>query len=160
MMCRRALWRWREIVAAAAASLATLSASRCGASLSDSADAVCRISAADGSCGSGCVFDIDAEWVYVLTAWHVVGDEAAVQCEFLRDGQASGKASRGRCCCDAAVDAAVVAVPAASLGVLPAAIPGPAGNGRSSRETPSRSGLRQRRLGDRLEGDVFSRRRG
>ncbi len=124
MMCRRALWRWRDIVAAAAASLVMLSASRCGASLPDCADAVCRISAADGSCGSGCVFEIDAQWVYVLTAAHVVGNETAVRCEFWRDGHKSECLAGQVCRRNAAVDAAVVAVPAASLGgVLPAAIP-------------------------------------
>ena len=125
MICKRALWHWRDIVAATAAGLAVLSvAGRCGASPPDCADAVCRIAAADGSCGSGCVFEIDGQWVYVLTAAHVVGNDAAVQCEFWRDGHKSeglaGQVSRR----NADVDAAVVAVPAASLGgVLPSAIP-------------------------------------
>ena len=125
MICKRALRRWRAILAATAAGLVVLSvAGRCRASLSDCADAVCRIAAADGSCGSGCVFEIDGQWVYVLTAAHVVGENAAVQCEFWRNGHKSeglaGQVSRR----NADVDAAVVAVPAASLGgVLPSAIP-------------------------------------
>ena len=41
---------------------------------------------AEGSCGSGCVFEIGNGSVYVLTAGHVTGNAAAVQCEFWRQG--------------------------------------------------------------------------
>ena len=155
--------RWRELVAATAASLLVLSAAAaCGASLPDCADAVCRLAASDGSCGSGCVFEIDEQWVYVLTAAHVVGGDAAVQCEFWRDGHKSeglaGRVSRR----NADVDAAVVAVPVASLGgILPSDNPlGPAGNSRPNRADARLDRLRKRRLGNRLEGPCGSRRRG
>jgi hypothetical protein len=98
--------------------------SLCQAALSDCIDATCRITTAEGSCGSGCVFEIGNGSVYVLTAGHVAGNAAAVQCEFWRHGHQSSPLAGQVIGRSAAADAAVVAVPAAALGgLLPAAIP-------------------------------------
>ncbi len=45
------------------------------ASMTDCIDATCRITAADGGVGSGCVFEIGQGRVYVLTAAHVAGKD-------------------------------------------------------------------------------------
>ncbi len=59
------------------------------ASLTDCIDATCRITAADGSRGTGCCFERSGGHVYVLTAAHVVGPSETVACEFWRDGHRS-----------------------------------------------------------------------
>ena len=77
-----------EVTVLTAASLAMFlqSGGLCQAALSECIDATCRITTAEGSCGSGCVFEIGNGSVYVLTAGHVTGKAAAVQCEFWRQG--------------------------------------------------------------------------
>ena len=115
-----------EMLLAMAAGVAALlgAAGPARAALSDCIDATCRITTAEGSCGSGCVFEIGNGSVYVLTAGHVAGNAAAVQCEFWRHGHQSSPLAGQVIGRSAAADAAVVAVPAAALGgLLPAAIP-------------------------------------
>lgn len=94
--------------------------------ISDCHDATCRITTADGSAGSGCVFEISQGQVFVLTAAHVVGRHRTVACEFWRGGHQSQRlpgevvlrVENDRC------DAAVVAVPESQFGAcLPQAIP-------------------------------------
>jgi hypothetical protein len=96
----------------------------CRAAISDCIDATCRITASDGGRGSGCVFEIDQGTVYVLTAAHVVGTGAEVQCEFWRHGHQSAPLAGRVTGRSEEADAAIVALPEASLGgVLPAVIP-------------------------------------
>jgi len=96
------------------------------AAMSDCIDATCRITAADGSRGTGCVFEIGRGHVYVLTAAHVVGGDPIVQCEFWREGHRSrplparviAQVENDRC------DAAVVALATSQFGGrLPGAVP-------------------------------------
>lgn len=112
-------------------------AHRAAAAISDCIDATCRITTADGSRGSGCVFEISRGQVFVLTAAHVVGNHPTVQCEFWRDGHQSqplpgrviARANDDRC------DAAVVALPESQFGgVLPRVVP------VAPRETTLRAG--------------------
>ncbi|MGA2031685.1 MAG: serine protease [Thermoguttaceae bacterium] len=94
------------------------------AAISDCIDATCRITLADGSCGSGCVFEIDQGHVYVLTAAHVVAEDATARCEFWRYGHQSQPVAGRVITRSEEADAAVIDVPAASLGgMLPAVIP-------------------------------------
>jgi hypothetical protein len=91
---------------------------------SDCIDATCRVTSPDGARGTGCVFETSQNVVYVLTAAHVVGDHAAVQCEFWRQGHQSQPLPARVCARSEAADAAVLAVSQASFGnVLPPAIP-------------------------------------
>ncbi len=115
-----------EVTVLTAASLAMFlqSGGLCQAALSDCIDATCRITTAEGSCGSGCVFEIGNGSVYVLTAGHVTGKAAAVQCEFWRQGHQSSPLAGRVIGSSTAADAAVIAVPVAALGgLLPAAVP-------------------------------------
>ena len=80
-----------EVMVAMVASLALLSAAAgpCQAALSDCLDATCRLTAPDGSCGSGCVMEISEGSVYIITAAHVVAGTDSVACEFWRHGHQS-----------------------------------------------------------------------
>jgi len=71
--------------------------------------AACRIRGG-GSGGSGTCFKIDADYVYVLTARHVVGKTKSFSCEFWIDGKISGKYT-GEVVEVLKVDAAVIAIP-------------------------------------------------
>jgi len=96
------------------------------ATIADCHDATCRITTPDGGAGSGCVFEISQGHVYVLTAAHVVGRHAAVQCEFWRQGHQSQPLPAAVLLRveDDTCDAAVVALAeSAFAGLLPAAIP-------------------------------------
>ena len=115
-----------EVTVAMAASLTMFlgTGGLCQAAMSDCIDATCRITTADGSRGSGCVFEIGNGTVYVLTAGHVTGSADAVQCEFWHGGHQSSPLPGRVIGRSAAADAAIVAVPAAALGgVLPTAVP-------------------------------------
>ena len=93
------------------------------AAMSDCIDATCRITAADGGVGSGCVFEISQGQVYVLTAAHVVGKDRAVRCEFWRQGHQSRALSGQVVARSEAADAAIVVVSEAAFeGVLPSVI--------------------------------------
>jgi len=111
---------------AAVVTLLLTEAHRSEAALSDCIDATCRITAADGSRGTGCVFEIGRDHVHVLTAAHVVGDAETVSCEFWQQGHRSrplparvlARVEDARC------DAAVVVLAASQFGGrLPAAVP-------------------------------------
>ncbi|MGA2621675.1 MAG: trypsin-like peptidase domain-containing protein [Thermoguttaceae bacterium] len=87
-------------------------------------EATCRITAHDGSCGSGCVLAIDRGQVYVLTAAHVVADASAVRCEFWRQGHQSQPLPGSVVRRWPSADAAVVGVAESAFGGMPpAAIP-------------------------------------
>ncbi len=104
--------------------LAALTAHSAYGAMSDCIDATCRISAADGGVGSGCVFEIGQGQVYVLTAAHVVGGEHTVRCEFWREGHQSQPLAGQVIARSEAADAAIVAVPQEAFGgVLPGIIP-------------------------------------
>jgi hypothetical protein len=112
------------ILALAAGMAALVAAGPARAALSECIDATCRITAADGSRGSGCVFEITRGSVFVLTAAHVVGNNPAVQCEFWHQGHQSAPLWGRIIGRSEAVDAAIIAVPETALGgILPAAIP-------------------------------------
>lgn len=85
--------------------------------------AACRIRGG-GSGGSGTCFKIDGQYVYVLTARHVVGKTKSFFCEFWIDGRISGKYA-GKVIKVLKVDAAVIAIPVSEFkdGKLPVAIP-------------------------------------
>jgi len=92
--------------------------------MTDCIDATCRITAADGGVGSGCVFEISQGRVYVLTAAHVVGKDRAVRCEFWRQGHQSLPLAGEVIARSESADAAIIAVPAEVFGgVPPSAIP-------------------------------------
>jgi hypothetical protein len=92
--------------------------------ISDAMDATCRIATPRGSCGTGCVFEINHGSVYVLTAAHVVSDSSAVQCEFWRQGHQSQPLPGRVISRSTAADVAIVAVAQSSFGgTLPAVIP-------------------------------------
>lgn len=94
------------------------------AAMSDCMDATCRITAPDGSRGTGCVFEISQGTVHVLTAAHVVGNHPAVRCEFWRAGHQSRPLAAQVTGRSDAADAALVALPQNAFGgVLPKAIP-------------------------------------
>ena len=87
-------------------------------------EATCRITTGDGSCGSGCVFNVSNEQVYILTAAHVVGQASAAQCEFWRQGHQSRPLAAQVIGRSAAVDTAFLTVPVASFaGAVPPAVP-------------------------------------
>jgi hypothetical protein len=117
-----------ELLLAMAASSAMFlgTAGPCRASVSDAIDATCRVTAADGSCGTGCVFEIGQGSIYVLTAAHVVGNDmaATVKCEFWRGGHQSAPLAGRVIGRSEDVDAAIVAVPQSALGgLLPRLVP-------------------------------------
>jgi hypothetical protein len=113
-------------LAVAVGGLLTLAAFCGGAegSLADCIDATCRITAADGSRGTGCAFETSQGYVFVLTAAHVVGTGRTVQCEFWRYGHQSVPLSAEVIARSESVDAAVACLPIGSFGgVLPACVP-------------------------------------
>ena len=119
---------WLELLLAMAASSAMFlgTAGPCRASVSDAIDATCRVTAADGSRGTGCVFEIGQGSIYVLTAAHVVGNDTAatVKCEFWRGGHQSAPLTGRVIGRSAEADAAIIAVPQSALGgLLPGVIP-------------------------------------
>lgn len=73
------------------------------ASLSECIDATCRVS----SGGTGCVFEVTDEYVYVLTNAHVVRGESTIKCVFWQGGHQSspipGRVTRVSEAADAAV---------------------------------------------------------
>jgi len=94
------------------------------ADLDQSLDATCRIRCPDGSTGSGCAFAVAHNYVWVLTAAHVVETSSTVHCEFWRAGHKStalpGHVHRR----SAAYDVAVVLVSVSLFqGVLPEVVP-------------------------------------
>jgi len=92
--------------------------------ISDCIDATCRITTADGGRGSGCVFEITAGRIYVLTAAHVADSADAVQCEFWSGGHQSTPLPGRVIMRSAAADAAVVLLEAGQFaGRLPKAVP-------------------------------------
>jgi hypothetical protein len=92
--------------------------------MTDCIDATCRITAADGGVGSGCVFEISQGRVYVLTAAHVVGKDRAIRCEFWRQGHQSRPLTGQVIARSETADAAIIAVPEEVFGgVLPSVIP-------------------------------------
>lgn len=94
------------------------------AAIDDCIDATCRITAADGGRGTGCVFELSQGRVYVLTAAHVVGRSRQVECEFWRHGHRSSPLAGQVTARDEAADAAIVVLGQAAFGgVLPKAIP-------------------------------------
>jgi hypothetical protein len=104
--------------------LATLTAHRAYGAMGDCIDATCRISAADGGVGSGCVFEIGQGQVYVLTAAHVVEGVQSVRCEFWTAGHLSSPLPGQVILRSSEADAAVVAVPENAFGgILPKIIP-------------------------------------
>jgi hypothetical protein len=114
----------RTAATAVAAGLALWTAGISQGALSDCVDAACRITAPDGSRGTGCVFEIQHGVVYVLTAAHVVGQSPTVECEFWCQGHQSQPLAGRVTARSAAADAAIIALPdAAFAGRLPAAIP-------------------------------------
>lgn len=95
----------------------------CHGALIDCHDATCRITAADGSRGSGCCFEQSQGNVYVLTNAHVA-TSSQVRCEFWRRGHRSQPITGRVIARSTAADAAIVTVPQASFdGVLPAVVP-------------------------------------
>lgn len=96
------------------------------ANLDAAIDATCRLTAGDGSRGTGCVFEIGQGYVYILTAGHVVEKSSTVACEFWHRGYQSA-AVEGRVsqrANPAVADAAIVVVEVAQLGgVLPSVVP-------------------------------------
>jgi len=104
--------------------LLVLSATPARAAIDDCIDATCRITAADGGRGTGCVFELSQGRVYVLTAAHVVGRSRQVECEFWRHGHRSSPLAGQVTARNEAADAALVVLGQAAFGgVLPTAIP-------------------------------------
>jgi len=85
--------------------------------------ATCRVKGG-GSGGSGTCYKIDSNYVYVLTARHVVGGAKTFQCEFWINGKITGKYT-GEVVRVLDVDAAVIAIPVGAFkdNELPVAIP-------------------------------------
>jgi hypothetical protein len=99
---------------------------RLQAGISECIDATCRITAPDGSRGTGCVFEISQGRVFVLTAAHVVGNFSGVQCEFWRDGHQSSPipAAIVSRVGDDMCDAAVISLEESRFGgILPCVVP-------------------------------------
>lgn len=80
------------------------------AALDDTLEAVCRITAPDGSRGTGCAFEHSGGRVYVLTAAHVVGGADAVWCEFWHQGRSGARLPGRVAAVDRDADAAVLAI--------------------------------------------------
>jgi hypothetical protein len=118
---------WIAVLVIALGIILAIVSALCGtakAAMTDCIDATCRITAADGGVGSGCVFEIGDGRVFVLTAAHVVGNDTAVRCEFWRQGHQSRAISGQVIARSEAADAAVVAVPEAAFeGILPGVVP-------------------------------------
>lgn len=94
------------------------------ASLADCIDATCRISAPDGSRGTGCAFEKSQGYVFVLTAAHVVGGHGSVECEFWRQGHQSIPLTAKVIVRSQTIDAAVVSLPLSAFGGLaPTCVP-------------------------------------
>lgn len=114
----------RPTIAGVLCVMAWLTAGLAVAAMDDVLDATCRITTADGGRGTGCVFEISGGRVHVLTAAHVVGRDAAVQCEFWREGHVSHPLRAAVVARVESVDAALLAIDQrAFAGVLPKAIP-------------------------------------
>lgn len=112
------------VVAAVIAVLSVWAARHAPAAISDCIDATCRITTADGARGTGCVFEISRDQVYVLTAAHVVGGRQTARCEFWRQGHQSRPLAAQVVARSSAADAAVLALPVREFGgLLPAVIP-------------------------------------
>jgi hypothetical protein len=93
------------------------------ANVDDHLDAVCRITAGN-SMGSGCVFYIGSDYVYVLTNNHVVTTQKVVGLDFWSTGYQSSRLEGQVLVADPSIDAAVVLVPTGVFGGrLPNAIP-------------------------------------
>jgi len=146
---------WTAAVVAVLAAMCWLPGISRGA-IADCMDATCRITTPRGERGTGCVFEITRDWVYVLTAAHVVGDAQTVECEFWRQGHQSQPLA-GRVTARAVqADAAIIALPQAAFGPRclprfpwPARLRGPAGRDAHVGR------LRQRRLVHRLQGHAL-----
>ncbi len=91
----------------------------CFGATADCHDATCRITTADGSRGTGCVFEVGEQHVYVLTAAHVVADRSTVECEFWREGHLSTPLVGRVVARSEEADAAIVHLDASSFGGLP-----------------------------------------
>ena len=112
-----------SLVAALTGAIMLLATQCCYAALSDCHDATCRITAADGSRGTGCCFERSRGTVYVLTNAHVA-TSAKVRCEFWRQGHRSRPITGRVIARSSAADAAIVALAESSFrGVLPAVVP-------------------------------------
>lgn len=86
-------------------------------------DATCRVSC-PGGVGSGCVFNVGADFAAVLTAAHVIEGSQTASCEFWSQGHQSAKLPAQVLSSDPSIDAAVLLVPTAAFaGRPPAAIP-------------------------------------
>ncbi len=89
--------------------LIVLFTQRAVAGMDDCIQSTCRIST-EGSIGTGCVFEVSDQTVYILTNAHVVGSADRVRCEFWREGHPlpglQGTVIQG----DTAIDAAVVSI--------------------------------------------------
>ncbi len=106
---------WAAVVASAAPA---------AAAISDCIDATCRITEPGGGRGTGCVFEIGQDRVYVLTAAHVVGKSQQVECDFWRAGHQSRPLIGQVVSRDEQADAAIVALGRGAFGaMLPPAIP-------------------------------------
>jgi len=93
------------------------------AELERAIDATCRITAADGGRGTGCVFERSQGHVFLLTNAHVASS-STVQCEFWRDGHRSRPLAGQVVQRDERIDAAIVRVAASQFaGMLPQAVP-------------------------------------
>jgi len=104
--------------------LALCIGSMANASIDDCIDATCRITAGDGSRGTGCCFERSDGYVYVLTCAHVVGNSPTVQCEFWCAGHVSRPLAGRVVRRSQGADAAMVAVPESAFdGVLPKIVP-------------------------------------
>jgi hypothetical protein len=115
--------RWKSVILTLILGLVDCRVGAVQAAINDALDATCRITAADGSCGTGCVFEITGGTVYVLTAAHLVSDSPTVQCEFWKLGHQSQPLAGRVTACSRAADAAVVSLAeAAFAGVRPAVI--------------------------------------
>jgi hypothetical protein len=119
----RANWKCLCLAASIAAIVVSAKNFTAAGPVEDQMSATCRITS-QGGCGSGCTFEVDHDWVWILTAAHVVEKTSAVNCEFWRDGYQSAMLRGQVYVCDPAIDAAIVVVPVRAFGgVLPKAIP-------------------------------------
>jgi hypothetical protein len=97
---------------------------RCGRGAEVPFEATCRITEPGGGRGSGIVFEVSGQTVYVLTCAHVVGKSNSVRCDFWRAGHQSPGFAGTVWSRDASADAAIVTVSLSSFGGnAPAAIP-------------------------------------
>jgi len=122
----RRLSKHTLVATALVAGLLASTARPAGATLSDCIDATCRITAADGSRGTGCVFEISDRRLFVLTNAHVVGNSPTARCEFWRQGHRSAPIE-GRVIVrvdDPQCDAAILSLDRSLFGgMLPKAVP-------------------------------------